>query len=357
VPTPTPAPVAEDRVAPPPAPEAAEEPEEEAFDEPDFFARGYADDYGDANHERAYAQEDEEERAGLPPWVIPAAIAAIVLVIVGGVLIGGAAGLIGTKALRDKPAPATATTATTAPAPAVAPAPAEPAPATAPEPGAAREPGTAAEPEPGAEEGAAGTAAEPAPAPVEPTAPEPAPHVAAVSPAPARAPAPAAAQPAPAPAAAPAPAPAASASPWGSLEVQQGAVHIGTLPSGAHVFIDGSPKGSTPIDTKLAYGDYTVKLQLEGYDTIERQVHVDRDKVDVRNDLQPTPKTASFIVVLEGAVGAMLTVDGTKVGPLPATVKLTEGPHKFTVESPSGTYTVTREVKIGGNSKIIDLSG
>ncbi len=53
---------------------------------------------------------------------------------------------------------------------------------------------------------------------------------------------------------------------------------VGTDPDGAHVFIDGSFQGTTPLKLKLPVGKHEVKLSLEHHFEWEAQIHLDKEK-------------------------------------------------------------------------------
>lgn len=301
------------------------------FDDLDFPDMG--PDLG-VGEDYEHVEEEWQEKKGVPVWWYAAGAAAVVALLLLITFVAGAAGLLGTAALtRADGDEVVAVEPRPEPVAEVAPAPVVPDVSPAPD----------VEVPPAPEPVAAVVA-------VVPPAPEPAP-AAVVAPAPAPVPS-------PAPVVAPAPAPApGSGSPWGSLDVQQSLVSVSSLPAGGKVTIDGEAVGTTPTKVTLPYGEHTVVVSLSGYADAERSVRVDEARESVAFDLQPQAKAASFIVVLEGSDGAMLYVDGVKAGPLPARVTLTEGSHQFTVESPSGSYTITREISTSSGTNVINLAG
>ena len=130
----------------------------------------------------------------------------------------------------------------------------------------------------------------------------PSPQASASPPAPASAPAPAPAEPVPAPTptpaprrAAPAPSPAASSSEEGGLwgdapqAPTSGRATFLSDPPGAKVTIDGIPRGVTPMEVELSFGSHRVQLDLEGYQTLRREVDVRSTEPKFPATLTPSP--------------------------------------------------------------------
>ncbi|MBW2254876.1 MAG: PEGA domain-containing protein, partial [Deltaproteobacteria bacterium] len=291
-----------------------------------------------------------------------------VLVIVGGAIVGGMAGLIGSGAfLGGEETDVAATTAVAEPEPvAVVSTPAattavEPAEPTTPiEPEESGTPDTEAvsETEPAAEPPGTSTPEETSPtAPPEEASPTSTTPVSTVTTEPT--------------------AEEDEGTPWGTIEVQSSSVNITSDPAGAEVIMDGDPIGVTPLQKDVLYGPHAFELRLDGYETASRSVPVDSPELrldgyetasrSVPVDSPETPvsfalaalaRSGAVIVVLEGWDGATLYVDGEKAGVLPARIQVTEGSHDFKVESPSGTQSVTRDVVLSdGGVTIVNLSG
>jgi len=353
--TPTPAPVARTESTPTPVDHEGPVPPGEdeaasnyvAFDFPEW---------------EPYEDEEEESRRVIPPWLIPVAAVAGVLVIIGGAIVGGTAGLIGSGALHRgeeaevavttpavEPEPAASATAPAATRPAVPAAVEPPEPATS-EPVVEGEEGTtapdteqAAEPEPEPE----GEASPPVPEEASPSTAPPVSRPPTTSPEPP----PTATEPS-------GTAEPAEGSPWGTLEMRSSTVAITSKPSGAAVFIDGDPIGVTPLEKDVPYGTHAVELRLAGHENATRSVSVENPETPLSFELVAQARSGPVIVVLEGWDGAALYVDGEKVGVLPARIQISEGSHDFKVESPSGTQSVTRDVVLSTSGvTIINLSG
>jgi eukaryotic-like serine/threonine-protein kinase len=49
-------------------------------------------------------------------------------------------------------------------------------------------------------------------------------------------------------------------------------------PPGARVYINGAPRGTTPMTVRLDLGQYQVRLSRPGYQEVERQVTLEKMK-------------------------------------------------------------------------------
>ena len=63
------------------------------------------------------------------------------------------------------------------------------------------------------------------------------------------------------------------------------------------------------------------------------------------------------MIFFAGRGGDVLTVDGQRVGALPARTVLTEGSHTFTLSGEAGEFSVTREIVLApdGQTAILHL--
>lgn len=197
-------------------------------------------------------------------------------------------------------------------------------------------------------------------------------------------------------------------------------VRLETVPPGAAVQVDGTPRGASPVELDLEPGAHAVRVELAGFTAIDRAVEISADAPAIAPFVlvpaatpalpgdpvaappsapspaaptvappptaptppkpveppptawgaeptpppaapapaAPTPPTALPPAVREGRVlvtgTGTLSVDGALIGPLPASVKLTEGTHQFTVSTDGGpTTTVSRDVTFGENGRAV----
>lgn len=74
-------------------------------------------------------------------------------------------------------------------------------------------------------------------------------------------------------------------------------VHVSSTPANAEVYIDGIFKGTTPLNTKLPFGEYQIKLSKENHQTQTQTIVIDESctspfKIDFKlNEIVIPPKT------------------------------------------------------------------
>ncbi|MBS3175557.1 PEGA domain-containing protein [Candidatus Woesearchaeota archaeon] len=74
--------------------------------------------------------------------------------------------------------------------------------------------------------------------------------------------------------------------PWRPLVV--GTLQVDSIPSGATVTIDGTVKGSTPLELKLRPGSYSLQISRIGYNTRIQNVNVEvAETTFVQTELMP----------------------------------------------------------------------
>ena len=137
----------------------------------------------------------------------------------------------------------------------------------------------------------------------------------------------------------------------------EGKLNVTSTPAGATVYVDGTAVGTTPTSATVAYGNHTVKLSLDGYESTTRTVDVKTGSLSVPFQLKSTATTGR--VNLFGTTGSVVYDGSTKLGTIPVTAQLSEGTHTFKVVLPDGSsYSVTRNVQFpdGGRPVNIPLS-
>ncbi|MBN1271530.1 MAG: protein kinase [Candidatus Aminicenantes bacterium] len=137
-----------------------------------------------------------------------------------------------------------------------------------------------------------------------------------------------------------------------TMEKQAFTVTIRTNPSGARVFIDDSPVGTSPLQSTLDYGGHNIRLEKDGHRIFEETVNVSKNlertftlsqlqQVDVRLIVQPF---------------ASVFLDGTSIGEVPPikTIKIMEGKHtmKFVNSRLNKEYTKEFDLKPGASREI-----
>lgn len=112
-------------------------------------------------------------------------------------------------------------------------------------------------------------------------------------------------------------------------------VTIGSKPSGAAVYIDDQDKqlGQTPYTTRVEPGDYTVYLDLEGYQPLRRSVTVRAgEPLQLVFELQQIRRVGT-LRVRSNIRGATVFIDGRNIGltPYDDDIEVSEGRHQVTV--------------------------
>jgi formylglycine-generating enzyme required for sulfatase activity len=103
---------------------------------------------------------------------------------------------------------------------------------------------------------------------------------------------------------------------------------------GATVLADGEARGRTPLaDLELAAGEHRIMIRAEGYAELAQTVQI--EGLGRRQTLAATLAAAAAAVnVQSGTAGAVLWVDGARIGPLPLTVQLTAGTRALEIRAP-----------------------
>lgn len=115
-------------------------------------------------------------------------------------------------------------------------------------------------------------------------------------------------------------------------EEPSGLLNVTATVAGAEVWIDGEMVGATPFTGYVAVGRRQVRVVADDHDPFVRKVDVEEritTKVDAR--LVPGAGTVEFEAQPAGAV---VSIDGKVVGPVPIRVRdVTPGPHRYTVSA------------------------
>jgi len=130
-------------------------------------------------------------------------------------------------------------------------------------------------------------------------------------------------------------------------------ISVASTPSGASVYLDGSHKGTTPMEiTGVSTGSHTIKLSKSGYKDDTRKISVKAgETISINlNFLQAT----GSISVASSPSGASVYLDGSPKGTTPKTITgVSAGAYTIKL-SKSGyiAYTRTTSVKAGETKRI-----
>ena len=122
-----------------------------------------------------------------------------------------------------------------------------------------------------------------------------------------------------------------------------GSATFASVPSGAQVFVDGQPVGSTPVRVELPVGTHSVELRLKG---VKRAQSIDIQRGhDTGVAIDWKAKPLGTLVATTVPPGAKISVDGKARGVTPMTMRdLSPGEHTVVLESMQGS--VRRTVTI-----------
>jgi len=134
-----------------------------------------------------------------------------------------------------------------------------------------------------------------------------------------------------------------------------GVLTVNSRPDGAQVFVDGVPRGVTPLRLSVSIGEHALELQNGA---ARRQIPVTIEAGTVLSqyvDLEPVADTSSGrLDVTSDPPGASVVLDGTARGKTPFSLTaVTPGAH--TVVITDGTTTVRRNVMVtaGATSSVV----
>lgn len=134
-------------------------------------------------------------------------------------------------------------------------------------------------------------------------------------------------------------------------------VSLATQPSGAEVFVDGKPGGTTPARLELDAGKHALEVRLKGYNAWQDSVSVVANQPQELPPVKLTQADGRVALATEPA-GAAVSVDREFRGRTPLTLKLTPGrKHELAIAKP-GYETVNRELTVeadSGRKLAIDL--
>jgi hypothetical protein len=128
-----------------------------------------------------------------------------------------------------------------------------------------------------------------------------------------------------------------------------GHLFVESDPIGASIFIDGVKHGSTPSDTTVVPGKYTIKIVKAGFKDYQKSIVIKRgDKVSIEASLE---KTIGSLVITCSNSNAKLYVDGAAIsGDGSWSSDVSTGTHKIVVEA-VGFSTFRKNISIQSKEK------
>jgi hypothetical protein len=145
------------------------------------------------------------------------------------------------------------------------------------------------------------------------------------------------------------PLPSASAPPAPAPVVVEGTATISSRPEGATVFVNGAPRGITPLKLALPVGEHTLELQNG---PAKRSVPLVIAAGTISSqyiDLAPAAGATGRLEVTSDPPGADVAIDGSARGSTPLVMAtIAAGPHRVVISD--GQSTVTRNVTVAAGA-------
>jgi hypothetical protein len=147
-----------------------------------------------------------------------------------------------------------------------------------------------------------------------------------------------------------------SDNPWGApADTSVGTLRITSDPSGAAVYVDDKPQGTTPASIELSYGKHRVRLSLAGHRTESSDISLNVKEMSVPFRL--TAEQANGIINVFGPTGASVWIDDHDMGPLPVSVQVREGIHTLKlVQADGNACSSSRDVRFAGGGRPLAIN-
>jgi hypothetical protein len=142
-----------------------------------------------------------------------------------------------------------------------------------------------------------------------------------------------------------------------SAETLTGSLRVESDPSGAAVFVDGKPSGSTPVAVNLQRGKHLLTLRL-GDLTQELPLMIEPHVSTVHHITWPVEETArqrrGGLRVISDEAGDRIAVDGSDRGVTPLTITgLTPGDHQVVVYSRGQVHRRVIRIERGATASFV----
>ncbi len=133
---------------------------------------------------------------------------------------------------------------------------------------------------------------------------------------------------------------------FATLTPKFGYLKVDSTPTGAKVYIDGTPRGSTPLTLKLDVGSYTLKLEKDGYEVVQETINIrPGETTTIIKNLIPLPVP---VTINSNPSGAIVYVNGEQKGTTPLTLSLLPGTYSIKlIKNGYQEYTTQITIKVG----------
>ncbi len=132
----------------------------------------------------------------------------------------------------------------------------------------------------------------------------------------------------------------------GAALVTAGAVTFRLSPSNATLTVDGKVYKDHSAPITLDYGTHSVKADLKGYVTVEKQISVNKAQMTVDLKLNKTP----MYIHVDQPAGAELYIDANYIGIIPVQSPIDAGNHNITLRK-DGYYSKIHAIKVEDTGK------
>ncbi len=131
-------------------------------------------------------------------------------------------------------------------------------------------------------------------------------------------------------------------------EVRTGTLNLDSNPRGAEVYVNGEPRGRTPLTLVLNEGSYRVEFRLPGYQPYQTMVRVERGR-EVRVLANLVPEVRKGVLNLDSTPrGALVELDGRPQGQTPLSLEVLPGTYLLRLSLPGyQTFETPVEVRPG----------
>ena len=139
-----------------------------------------------------------------------------------------------------------------------------------------------------------------------------------------------------------------------NLNSNIGIIKVNSMPTGSKIFLNDKPRGLTPAVIKIPEGEYTVKIEKEGFNPYKQQVILSKGAT-IKINPHLNIKLASMVISTDPE-GAAISVNGRKYNDSPLTLEGMQ-PGTYVVEAVMPNYDVAhREVSVApGQNATVNL--
>ena len=133
-----------------------------------------------------------------------------------------------------------------------------------------------------------------------------------------------------------------------------GTLVVTTNPAGFQIFVDGQPRGVTPVTVELAPGSHELKIATEGEPRIIPFTVAAGSTVAQTIEIPKAAPLTGELTIRSEPAGARVTIDDIPNGTTPVTIdRLTPGPHTVTVQNDLSTVTQNVTIEPGIRASLV----